>query len=130
MQHRVTQGLPPVASLSHASRPILAIDTAPQLATNRHPSLSAPRDLLGGELHSPSITRPIPDPMSAPPLSARGPAPSEFEAPARFLAELSHFPALGSTKQRTKKITVACNFCRCKGFSAPFVLGFITDILT
>lgn len=112
MAHRVTQPLPPVASLSHGSRPILAIDTAPHPNANRHPSIPVPRDMLGGEIHSPSIPRNVPDPLSTP-IPVRGVAPSKY-----LIAE-SHLDGLkpivvGSAKQRTKKITVACNFCRCK----------------
>ncbi|KAF5382563.1 hypothetical protein D9615_002864 [Tricholomella constricta] len=67
-----------------------AIDTAPHQAMHRHPSLSGPRDILGGEIRSGQ--RPMPDTMATS-ASARG-------------------SASRSTKQRTKKITVACNFCR------------------
>lgn len=76
LPHRVPQGLPPMGPLSHGSRPILAIDTAPHAAANRHPSLSAPRDVLGGEVHSPPITRSIPDALPTS-ISARGPGPSK-----------------------------------------------------
>nr|AKU04645.1 zinc finger transcription factor [Volvariella volvacea] len=92
LPHRGPQGLTPMGtSLSHGSRPPLVIDTT-HPALNRHPPLPPPRDFLGGsEIHSPSISRPLADPTS---LSSRGSS------------------APRSAKQRPKKITVACNFCR------------------
>ncbi|KAG5636184.1 hypothetical protein H0H81_008890 [Sphagnurus paluster] len=75
-------------SLSHNSRPILAIDTAPHQAMHRHQTLSGPRDILGEEIRSGQRSHPMPASASARGSSSR------------------------STKQRTKKITVACNFCR------------------
>ncbi|KAG5648411.1 hypothetical protein DXG03_004985 [Asterophora parasitica] len=66
-----------------------AIDTAPHQAMHRHPPLSGPRDILAADIRSGQ--RPMPDTMGS--SSARG-------------------SSSRSTKQRTKKITVACNFCR------------------
>ncbi|KAG6909130.1 hypothetical protein DXG01_001882 [Tephrocybe rancida] len=63
-------------------------DTAPHQAMHRHPTLSGPRDILTGEIRSGQ--RPMAESMGS--GSARG--------------------SSRSTKQRTKKITVACNFCR------------------
>ncbi|KAK7048404.1 GTP binding protein [Favolaschia claudopus] len=85
--------LPP---LPHSSRPILAIDTqAPRSAsihrsgTSSHPN---PREIAigGGDTQTTPVSRT--DPMSSGP-SNRSSAPS-------------------SGRQRSKKITVACNFCR------------------
>ncbi|KAJ7761511.1 GTP binding protein [Mycena maculata] len=78
-------------SLSHSSRPILAIDTAPRSASiHRGSSHHTPREIsLGGDVQSAPVTR---DPMSSG-FSSRASAPA-------------------SAKQRSKKITVACNFCR------------------
>ncbi|KAG6830713.1 hypothetical protein H0H87_007300 [Tephrocybe sp. NHM501043] len=84
-----TQGMSHMGSLSHGTRPILAIDTAPHQAIHRHPPLSGPRDILSGEIRPGQ--RPMAEPMAGN-GSARG--------------------SSRSTKQRTKKITVACNFCR------------------
>lgn len=44
MQHHMAQGIPHLP-VPHASRPILAIDTAPHHPVNRHPSLAVPRDM-------------------------------------------------------------------------------------
>ncbi|KAI0771392.1 hypothetical protein BC629DRAFT_1583323 [Irpex lacteus] len=76
--------LPP---LPQGSRPILAIDTAPTQITNRHPSVSVSRGLANGE-------------NTLPPMAS--------------LPELSPNTATSASSQRlrTKKITVACNFCR------------------
>ncbi|KAJ7044171.1 GTP binding protein [Mycena alexandri] len=79
--------LPP---LSHSSRPILAIDTAPRSAPIRAPSQPNPREIAIGDAHSAPVSRN--DPMSSG-FSSRGSLP-------------------GSARQRSKKITVACNFCR------------------
>ncbi|GLB38336.1 putative TRAFAC class TrmE-Era-EngA-EngB-Septin- like GTPase superfamily, septin GTPase family protein [Lyophyllum shimeji] len=87
--HHLPQGMALMGSLSHGSRPILAIDTAPHQSMHRHPSLSGPRDILAGDMRSGQ--RPMPESVSTS-ASARG--------------------SSRSTKQRTKKITVACNFCR------------------
>ncbi|PFH54063.1 hypothetical protein AMATHDRAFT_53868 [Amanita thiersii Skay4041] len=91
LSHQVPQGLH-IGPIPHSSRPILAIDTAPNTIVHRHPSLVVPhRDVLSGELHS-SVTRLPPDPL-----------PSSISA---------RTPGSRSTRPRTKKITVACNFCR------------------
>ncbi|KAL4251217.1 TRAFAC class TrmE-Era-EngA-EngB-Septin-like GTPase superfamily protein [Abortiporus biennis] len=79
--------------LTHTARPILNIDTAPpHLAPNRHPSLAMSRT-LNGEI----------------PASAAVPT-----QPISQMPELSPKTASSSRSQRTrtKKITVACNFCR------------------
>ncbi|KAJ7505281.1 GTP binding protein [Mycena galericulata] len=82
---------PHPTALPHSSRPILAIDTAPRSAPiHRSSTHSNPREIsIGGDAHSTPVTR---DPMSSG-FSNRGSAPA-------------------SAKQRSKKITVACNFCR------------------
>ncbi|KAH0586192.1 hypothetical protein H2248_007451 [Termitomyces sp. 'cryptogamus'] len=89
VSHHHPQGVAHMANLSHGTRPILAIDTAPHQAMHRHPALSGPRDIMSGEVRSGH--RPMTDSMTAS-GSARG--------------------SSRSTKQRSKKITVACNFCR------------------
>ncbi|KAF8158128.1 GTP binding protein [Crassisporium funariophilum] len=77
--------------LPHSSRPILAIDTAPHQPTHRHP-IPVPRDVYPGDVRTTPANRPMPDPT---PTSGN----SKASAPR-------------VNKQRTKKITVACNFCR------------------
>ncbi|KAJ6508739.1 GTP binding protein [Mycena sanguinolenta] len=82
---------PHLTSLSHSSRPILAIDTqAPRSAPMQRSATSAhpPREIAIGSSTPVSRT----DPMSSG-FSNRGSAPN-------------------SARQRSKKITVACNFCR------------------
>ncbi|KAI0696005.1 hypothetical protein BC835DRAFT_1406060 [Cytidiella melzeri] len=76
--------LPP---LPHGSRPILAIDTAPTQITNRQPSASLSRGVANGENTLPPLVN---------------------------MPELSPNTATSASSQRlrTKKITVACNFCR------------------
>ncbi|TFK40803.1 GTP binding protein [Crucibulum laeve] len=87
-----------ISHLSHMgpipqhSRPILAIDTAPHSVVHRHPSLSVPRDMLSGDPRSATATRPPSDSM-----------PNSGSAKT---------PGARTNKQRSKKITVACNFCR------------------
>ncbi|KAJ6559154.1 GTP binding protein [Mycena vulgaris] len=85
---------PHLISMSHSSRPILAIDTAPRSAPiQRSASHSTPREIsIGGDIHSHSAPLTRNEPMSSG-FSSRGSGP-------------------GSAKQRSKKITVACNFCR------------------
>ncbi|KAF8895495.1 hypothetical protein BD779DRAFT_1660294 [Infundibulicybe gibba] len=78
IQH-MSQGMPHMSNLTISSRPILAIDTA------QHP-------MLGGEMRSAQVARPVPDALS----SSTG----------------SRASGSRMAKQRTKKITVACNFCR------------------
>ncbi|KAG6854646.1 hypothetical protein C0991_003294 [Blastosporella zonata] len=87
--HHHAQGMAHMGNLPHGTRPILAIDTAPHPAMHRHPTLSGPRDILTGEIRSGQ--RPMADSMAGS-GSARG--------------------SSRSARQRTKKITVACNFCR------------------
>ncbi|KAJ6477395.1 GTP binding protein [Mycena vitilis] len=83
--------LPPLPP-PHSSRPILAIDTAPRAPMHRSAPHTTPREIaLGGDAHSAPVARN--DPMSSG-FSSRGSA------------------APGSARQRSKKITVACNFCR------------------
>ncbi|KAJ7069727.1 GTP binding protein [Mycena amicta] len=86
--------IPPshLGTLSVGPRPILAIDTAPRSApihrSSTHPT---PREIaLTGEVHSAPVARPEAS-TSAYPVKA---------------------PVSGTVKQRSKKITVACNFCR------------------
>ncbi|KAJ7212072.1 GTP binding protein [Mycena pura] len=91
--HHPQVSLPHLSSLSHGSRPILAIDTAPRSApVHRGSSHSTPREIAIGDIQSAPVPRTDPGPMA-----------SGFAG---------RVPALGSTKQRSKKITVACNFCR------------------
>ncbi|KAF8631065.1 hypothetical protein AX15_002669 [Amanita polypyramis BW_CC] len=79
--------------INHPTRPILAIDTAPHAVVHRHPPLPVThREVITGETHS-SIAR-----LPLDPLSSASPAKS------------SATPR--SSRPRTKKITVACNFCR------------------
>ncbi|KAJ7288299.1 GTP binding protein [Mycena rebaudengoi] len=82
-----------LGSLSHSSRPILAIDTAPRSApVHRSSAQSLPREItIEG------------DPHSAPPVSRNELMSSGFS---------SSMSGPSSAKQRSKKITVACNFCR------------------
>lgn len=107
--HHGPQGMSHLASLPHNSRPILAIDTAPHQALPRHPGLGGHRD-IHGDMHSAPITRSLPDSMGSS-ASARGSSSSEAVI---LYSNLPSSWLLGSVKQRTKKITVACNFCRCK----------------
>ncbi|KAJ7250822.1 hypothetical protein B0H12DRAFT_1119966 [Mycena haematopus] len=83
---------PHLSSLSHSSRPILAIDTqAPRSAPiQRSASSHPPREIsIGGDMHSTPVSRA--DPMSS---------------------GFSNKGSGSSARQRSKKITVACNFCR------------------
>ncbi|KIJ62639.1 hypothetical protein HYDPIDRAFT_94135 [Hydnomerulius pinastri MD-312] len=95
--HQMQQGMAPrsqLPALSHAPRPVLSIETSSGHASVRHPSLSISRDGVppGTDMRALPISRPMPD----------GPNTS-----------LNHGKSAGrSSKQRTKKITVACNFCR------------------
>ena len=96
--------------IPHSSRPILAIDTAPHPNVHRPASLSISRD---GDPRTSPVTRPIPENN---PTSASTKA-GALRQSSRFLLNypsLTIKPSIGTTKQRTKKITVACNFCRCK----------------
>ncbi|KAJ3791245.1 GTP binding protein [Lentinula aff. detonsa] len=77
-------------SLGQPSRPVLAIDTAP----NRPNTILAPRAMsVGRDIHSAPMSRNVSDNVS---VKSNG---------------STDTTAKGS-KQRTKKITVACNFCR------------------
>ncbi|KAH0832112.1 hypothetical protein J3R83DRAFT_13021 [Lanmaoa asiatica] len=94
--HQIQQNMVPrtqLSALSHTPRPILSIETCGHGAV-RHPSLSIPRDVPPGtEAHTMPISRTMGDGQAVPP---------------------NHVKTTGrSSKQRTKKITVACNFCRC-----------------
>ncbi|KAG6897640.1 hypothetical protein C0992_012619 [Termitomyces sp. T32_za158] len=60
--HIHPQGMTHMGGISHGSRPILAIDTAPHQAMHRHPTLSGPRNILSGEIRSGH--RPITDAMA------------------------------------------------------------------
>ncbi|KAK0464275.1 GTP binding protein [Desarmillaria tabescens] len=75
-----------------SSRPILAIDTAgPHNSISRHHSLSVSRDASASAARDmrPTLPRPLPD-----------------------ISVSASTKGLTKAKQRTKKITVACNFCR------------------
>ncbi|KAF5385670.1 hypothetical protein D9757_005499 [Collybiopsis confluens] len=74
--------------LGHSSRPVLAIDTAAPGSMSR---LTVPQDISVGRDIRSSISRNVSDSVSV---------------------KSSGSNAEGSGKQRTKKITVACNFCR------------------
>ncbi|KAG6820719.1 hypothetical protein H0H93_012772 [Arthromyces matolae] len=87
--HHLPQGIAHLGGISHGTRPILAIDTAPHQAMHRQPALTGPRDILSGDVRSGHRTMADSMPGSG---STRG--------------------SSRSSKQRTKKITVACNFCR------------------
>ncbi|KDQ62338.1 hypothetical protein JAAARDRAFT_122534 [Jaapia argillacea MUCL 33604] len=95
--HHGTLSQPPRAlppPLSHASRPILAIETIPQHqhpAVSRHPSLAMP--VMGNDPRNAMIG--VDGLISNPPPKAP-----------------SSTGTRSSQKQRPKKITVACNFCR------------------
>ncbi|KIK99862.1 hypothetical protein PAXRUDRAFT_822313 [Paxillus rubicundulus Ve08.2h10] len=93
--HQIQQSMVPrsqLATLTHAPRPVLSIETSGHGAI-RHPSLSIPRDVPPGA------------DMRAMPLSrTMGDGPNASHNHAKNAARTS--------KQRTKKITVACNFCR------------------
>lgn len=73
--HHHPQPLPPhVGPLSHGSRPILAIDTAPHQSMHRHPPppmSAASRDMLGGDHLRSATVRPMSD--SIPSTSGVGP---------------------------------------------------------
>ncbi|KAI0670848.1 hypothetical protein C8Q78DRAFT_1069577 [Trametes maxima] len=124
--------LPPM----RGSRPILAIDTAPSHAnTNGHPPLSVPRSAVtvnGEPLSAPVMAATTMQDLSPKTaasasqshpifLSARlkgGTGLFEFcVAAVRLwvrepLADVARSAPTGSQRQRAKKITVACNFCR------------------
>ncbi|KAH9841620.1 uncharacterized protein C8Q71DRAFT_737940 [Rhodofomes roseus] len=91
--------LPPrLPALSQASRPILAIDTTPSHATVKgqpHPARPATISLNGD-----AVSRPAGSPQP--------------RVPSGIPSEASPGTATSSRSQRlrTKKITVACNFCR------------------
>lgn len=80
--------------IPHSSRPILAIDTAPHPNVHRPASMSVPRDIPPGDRdpRTSPVTQPMPENNTTSASTKAG--------------------ALRTTKQRTKKITVACNFCR------------------
>ncbi|KIK52069.1 hypothetical protein GYMLUDRAFT_233731 [Collybiopsis luxurians FD-317 M1] len=78
---------PHLTSLGHPSRPVLAIDTAAPGSMSR---LAVPPDMsVGRDMRSVPISRNVSDNVSVKSSGSKG-----------------------SGKQRTKKITVACNFCR------------------
>ncbi|KAK2465321.1 hypothetical protein APHAL10511_002675 [Amanita phalloides] len=76
--------------ITHPTRPILAIDTAPLPTVHRHPPIVPHREVMPGETHA--ISR-----LPIEPLSSASPGKSSTPR---------------SSRPRTKKITVACNFCR------------------
>ncbi|KAF8899714.1 hypothetical protein CPB85DRAFT_1327234 [Mucidula mucida] len=83
------QGIPHPGALS--SRPVLAIDTAgPHSSISRNPSVPVSREMSAGrDIRSVSLSRPMSD-----------------------ISVSASTKGLTKAKQRTKKITVACNFCR------------------
>ncbi|OAX42841.1 hypothetical protein K503DRAFT_682402 [Rhizopogon vinicolor AM-OR11-026] len=89
------QGVPRTSvPVAHAPRPVLTIETQSGHGSVRHPPLPMPRDIPpGADLRGLPLSRPMAD----------GPSSSQLQGKT----------ASGrSSKQRTKKITVACNFCR------------------
>lgn len=115
--------------IPHSSRPILAIDTAPHPNVHRPASLSVSRDVPQGDPRTSPVTRPMPENN---PTSASTKA-GALRQSSRFLLDypsLTIKPSIGTTKQRTKKITVACNFCRCKTGLLDCLLYFIDRFST
>ncbi|TFK52436.1 hypothetical protein OE88DRAFT_1807342 [Heliocybe sulcata] len=106
--------LPPPArpppSLLQASRPVLAIDTAPnQAAAIRHASLALPPPTADGRrspLRGPESV------MSNGSTKTPSNGTSQYFTIASFVTQLPGDAMRTSQKQRPKKITVACNFCR------------------
>ncbi|EGN98218.1 hypothetical protein SERLA73DRAFT_91480 [Serpula lacrymans var. lacrymans S7.3] len=96
LAHQIQQGIVSRAqlpALSHAPRPTLAIDTTPHGNINRHPPLPVSRDVpVNADIRAMPISRSMQEPI----LPSAGQSKSSS----------------GSSKQRPKKITVACNFCR------------------
>ncbi|KAF8627468.1 hypothetical protein AX17_006280 [Amanita inopinata Kibby_2008] len=91
VSHQVAQTLH-LGPIPHPVRPILAIDTASHAVVHHHPSLVVShREVMNAEVHT-SVPRLPPDPL-----------PSTSSA---------RTPGARSSRPRTKKITVACNFCR------------------
>ncbi|KAG1715726.1 hypothetical protein ID866_1442 [Astraeus odoratus] len=81
-------------ALGHAPRPALSIETSPNHGGVRHSSMSISRDVPPGtDMRPLPISRALADGVNSSRNNVKG-APT------------------GSSKQRTKKITVACNFCR------------------
>ncbi|KAH9854643.1 hypothetical protein C2E23DRAFT_726170 [Lenzites betulinus] len=85
--------LPPI----RGSRPILAIDTAPSHANQNQ---------------TPSGHAPLPAPRAAVALNGTGELPSAPIVTMHELPEKTATTSARSQRQRAKKITVACNFCR------------------
>ncbi|KAG1746014.1 uncharacterized protein EDB91DRAFT_1120238 [Suillus paluster] len=93
--HPLQQTVPRTSvPLTHAPRPVLTIETQSGHGSVRHPPLAMPRDIpAGADLRGPPLSRQMADGASS--------------------SQLQGKTASGrSSKQRTKKITVACNFCR------------------
>ncbi|CAL1712593.1 unnamed protein product [Somion occarium] len=82
-----------LSALQHGSKPILAIDTnsSTHLVNTRHASLAVPHPVLNADSVSVSAS------ISAQPVPELSPNTANSSR---------------SGRQRTKKITVACNFCR------------------
>lgn len=136
LSHHMSSGMSThshAPSLTHVARPILAIDTAQHGPMRRPPSLSSARNMnLGPDMRSGPIIRTAQDTSSSNmSVKSSGPGASKFLSthltrlgleiitlnfglPTRGVtcSDPSLFP--GSSRQRTKKITVACNFCRCE----------------
>ncbi|KAF8558243.1 hypothetical protein OG21DRAFT_1474968 [Imleria badia] len=96
--HQMQQNMVPrtqLAALSHTPRPILSIETCGHGAV-RNP-MSIPRDVPPGtDARAMPISRTMGDGPTVPPNHVK----------------TTGTRSLGSSKLRTKKITVACNFCR------------------
>ncbi|KIM43223.1 hypothetical protein M413DRAFT_444033 [Hebeloma cylindrosporum] len=99
------------ATMSHPSRPILAIDTAPLQATHRH-TTSIPvqqQQQQQQQLQQQQQQQQLRDAY----LDVRNtsaPRPMQEPTPNNSTSRAAAAPRMN--RQRTKKITVACNFCR------------------
>ncbi|KAH9936384.1 uncharacterized protein B0H18DRAFT_926431 [Fomitopsis serialis] len=128
---------PRLPALSHASRPILAIDTTPShAATKGQPHPARPATIsLNGDAASRSAGSPQPRVPSGVP-SEGSPGTTNSSSQSSFLSARGRetscrriwplrsskgilgcyadhsYLHIGSQRLRTKKITVACNFCR------------------
>ncbi|KAH7885219.1 hypothetical protein F5I97DRAFT_1811080 [Phlebopus sp. FC_14] len=95
--HQVQQGMitrPQLSALSHAPHPALSIETSSGHGSARHPSLSISRDVPpGADIRTLPMSRGMGD-------GANNASHNNTKSAGR------------SAKQRAKKITVACNFCR------------------
>ena len=99
--------LPPM----HSTRPILAIDTTPTHA-NGNGHVSMPRSgIVNGHGSSQVLTAAALAELS--PKTSMSSSKPRRHGPT-FTCTLTSIFSSGSQRQRAKKITVACNFCRCK----------------